>query len=174
MQGRVIDKVFPDGRQIAYTYENTTSRLQEIADAKGQTTQYQYYGDNNLRQRGPVSTSSVTSTYDPNYNRILTMEDGTGRTTYTYNPITKSPGLGAGRLAGETGPLPNSTITYEYDELGRVVRRAINGVAQSTAYDALGRVTQVTNPLGTFAHSYVNRTNRLSPTKLSQRATHDV
>jgi RHS repeat-associated protein len=166
VQGRVTSKVFPDGSQIMYTYENTTSRLQEIFDAKGQTTQYQYYGDNNLRQisyaGGPVSTPSVTFTYDPNYNRILTMEDGTGRTTYTYNPITKSPGLGAGRLASETGPLPNSTITYEYDELGRVVRRAVNGVAQSTAYDALGRVTQVTNPLGTFAHSYVNRTNRLS------------
>ncbi len=164
--GRVTSKVFADGGEIGFTYETTTSRVREMNDAEGQTRQYTYYADNNLRQiaylGGPVPTPSVSFTYDPDFNRVLTMDDGTGRTTYRYNPITKSSILGAGRLASETGPLPNSTIAYEYDELGRIVRRAVNGVAQSTFYDALGRVAQVDNPLGSFVFGYLNTTNRVS------------
>ncbi len=164
--GRVTTKVFADGSEIGFTYENTTSRVRELTDAEGQTRQYIYYGDNNLRQitylGGPVSTPQVSFTHDPNYNRVITMDDGTGRTTYRYNPITKSSTLGSGRLASETGPLPNSAITYEYDELGRIVRRAINGLGQSTAFDALGRMAQVDNPLGSFVFTYLNTTNRVS------------
>lgn len=165
-QRRLTSKVFPDGNLLAYNYENTTSRLKEVVDAKGQTRRYQYYLDNTLKQisyeGGAVSTPSISFTYDPYYSRPLTMDDGTGRTTYEYNPITKAPGLGAGKLASEAGPLPNSRITYQYDELGRVIERAVNGVAQSKVYDALGRVSQVTNPLGSFALNYVNTTRRLS------------
>ena len=166
VQRRVTSKVFPDGTALEYTYENTTSRLQQVVDAKGQARQYQYYLDNTLKQisyaGGGVPTPSISFTYDPNYGRVLTMDDGTGRTTYEYNPITKGPGIGAGKLESETGPLPNSTITYQYDELGRVIERAVNGVAQTRIYDALGRVALVTNPLGDFALNYVDATNRLS------------
>jgi YD repeat-containing protein len=38
-------------------------------------------------------------TYDPNYNRVQTMADGTGTTTYAYNAISVPPSLGAGQLA---------------------------------------------------------------------------
>ena len=57
------------------------------------------------------------------------MTDGTGTTLLRLNPITGSPALGAGQLASVAGPLPNDTITYQYDELGRRVSTAINGVA---------------------------------------------
>lgn len=61
------------------------------------------------------------------------------------------------------GPLTDDTITYTYDELGRVVSRAINGAANTTTrvYDALGRVTSETNTLGTFTYAYVGATGRL-------------
>ena len=49
------------------------------------------------------------------------MTDGTGTTLYSYNPITGTPTLGANQLASVDGPLPNDTITYAYDELGRRV-----------------------------------------------------
>jgi len=45
------------------------------------------------------STPSVSFTYDPNYERIKTMVDGSGTTTYAYNPIVVPPVLGAGQLA---------------------------------------------------------------------------
>ena len=60
------------------------------------------------------------------------------------------------------GPLTDDTITYTYDELGRVTSRAINGVAASQAYDPLGRVTTETNVLGTFTYGYDGVTSRLA------------
>src|SRR5581483_6537385 len=84
---------------------------------------------------------------------------GTGTTTYAYHV----PGeLGAGQVASVDGPLDNDTITYAYDELGRVVSRAINGVAVTQTYDALGRTTGETNVLGSFSYGYDGVTARLA------------
>jgi hypothetical protein len=76
--------------------------------------------------------------------------------------MTTNIALGAGKLLSETGPLGDSTITYMYDPLGRVLVRAINGATNSVTYDVLGRVAVVTNVLGVFANSYVDVTARLS------------
>lgn len=48
-------------------------------------------------------------------------------------------------------------------DTGRVLNRSIDGANNSAtaAYDALGRVTGVSNPLGTFTYAYVNATGRL-------------
>ncbi len=89
------------------------------------------------------------------------MTDGIGTNTYSYHAVTNTQ-LGAGQLASVDGPLANDTITYTYDELGRVKSRAIDGVAQAVTYDALGRVTMVTNALGTFSNAYVGVTGRIS------------
>jgi len=167
IQGRATDKFYSDQSSTHYTYENTTSRLGTMTDAMGQSTNYTYFADNNLQQvsytNAVHATPSVSYTYDTNYNRLLTMTDGTGVTTYTYNPITAPPGLGAARLQTADGPLPNDTISYGYDELGRVANRSINGAANaaSVQYDSLGRVQNVTNPIGMFNYAYVNTTGRL-------------
>src|SRR5712691_3372118 len=109
-------------------------------------------------------TPSFSYTYDTNYNRLLTMTDGTGVTTYTYNPITAPTALGAGRLASIDGALPNDTITFGYDELGRVTNRSINGSANSESwtFDSLGRLSTDVNKLGSFSYSYVGVTDRLN------------
>jgi RHS repeat-associated protein len=161
LQKRVTAKIYPDGTQLKYVYENATSRLKNVTDAKNQTTRYSYYNDNNLKQvvysNAVVATPGVSFTHDTNYNRVLTMSDGIGVTTYSYYPVAVGQ-LGAGRLASVTGPLPNATVTYSYDELGRITNRAINGVAQQLTYDALGRVTIITNALGSFTNVYVRNT----------------
>ncbi len=167
IQGRVTDKIYPDSTSTHYTYESTTSRLKTTIDAMGQSTNYAYFGNNNLQQVSYTNaihaTPSVSYTYDANYNRLLTMTDGTGVTTYAYNPIASPPALGAGRLASIDGPLGNDTITYSYDELGRSTNRSIDGAANaaSVQYDSLGRVRNVSNPLGSFDYAYVNTTGRL-------------
>jgi RHS repeat-associated protein len=165
LQGRVTSKQYDDGSQMSYAYENTTSRLIQMTDARGQSTLYAYNQDNTLQQvsysNSVISTPPVTYTYGTNYNRIATMTDGTGTTTYQYNPTTNTV-LGAAKLLSVTGPLGDSAITYTYDELGRVTSRAINAVTNAVAYDALGRITNVTNPLGSFTNSYVDATARLS------------
>jgi RHS repeat-associated protein len=165
VQSRPTAKHYVDGSTITYVYENSTSRLKSKYDEKGQQTLYSYYLDDNLKSvsypNATVATPSVTYTYDPDYNCVLTMQDGIGTTTYTYNPISTY-SLGAGMLASVSGPLPNSTVTYQYDQLGRATTRAINGVAQTVSYDVLGRPATVINALGTFQYSYVDATARLA------------
>lgn len=172
IQGRVTDKVYADQTSMHYTYENTTSRLRATTDAKGQSTNYLYFLDNNLQQvsytNAPIATPTVSYTYDLVYSRAATMTDGTGLTTYGYNPVAVPPALGSARLASVDGPLANDTITYSYDELGRAIDRSINGAANaaSMVYDALGRVQTMTNPLGAFTYTYVNTTDRIDHVNL--------
>ncbi|MDM8005916.1 MAG: RHS repeat-associated core domain-containing protein, partial [Phycisphaerae bacterium] len=135
-----------------------------VTDPKGQVTTYAYATDDSVigmtYSNAVVPTPGVTYTYDAVYSRVTRMVDGTGTTSYTYRPAGS---LGAGQVATVDGPLPEDTIAYTYDELGRVVSRAINGAANTTTqvYDALGRVTSETNVLGTFTYGYVGATGRL-------------
>ena len=146
-----------------YTYEPQSGRLATVTDPKGQVTTYTYGLDEAVStitfSQAAVPTPGVSYAYDPVYPRVTTMTDGTGTTAYTYHPAG---GLGAGQVASVDGPLPDDTITYSYDALGRVASRAINGVAVSLTYDALGRVTQEANALGTFAYGYDGPTGRLA------------
>jgi RHS repeat-associated protein len=158
IQGRVTRKEFADGSAISYIYENTTSRLKQVIDERLQITQYSYNRDNSISSisypNAIVPTSPVGFTYDLNYNRLTGMADGSGKTIYSYYPITVPPALGAGELATIDGPLTNDTITHVYDELGRQVSTAIDGIAVRTQLDAAGRPISVTNALGIFNYSY--------------------
>lgn len=166
VQSRPSAKHYVDGLTVSYVYENTTSRLHSRLDEQAQQTVYQYNLDDTLASvsypNAVIPTPTVSYTYDPDYNRILTMQDGIGITVYNYNPITLAPALGAGQLASVCGPLPDSTVAYQYDQLGRVVSRNINGVAQTMTYDVLGRPILVYNALGSFKYGYVDATSRLA------------
>ena len=140
LQGRVTSKVYPDASTVSYTYAPRTGRLLSVLDAKGQKTSYEYYTDDNLRKvsySSVIATPSVTFTYHSNYNRIRTMVDGIGTHTYSYYAVSNTV-PGAGRLLSIDGPLGSDTVTYTYDELGRVKSRGINSVEQRVTYDALG------------------------------------
>jgi RHS repeat-associated protein len=168
IQGRVTAEVRANGATTQYLYEATTSRLKRVTDAKDQKTGYAYNPDNTVQQLtytdAVIATPSVAFTYDSIYRRVLTMVDGTGTTAYGYHAVTTPPALGATQLASVDGPLANDTITYTYDELGRVTTRAINGAANTAtwAFDALGRVTTEANVLGTFVYAYDGPTGRLA------------
>jgi RHS repeat-associated protein len=157
IQGRLTRQVRANGSDVDYVYENTTSRLKQITDARNQTKTFTYTSDNNVSAisytNAQSPTSNVSFTYDSAYNRQVSMVDGIGTTTFTYHPAG---GTGALRLATFNGPLSNDTISYTYDELGRISSRQINGSAnsQSYTYDAPGRVTEETNVLGTFTFGY--------------------
>src|SRR5437660_2255624 len=181
LQSRVYQKVFADNTTINYLYDAQTaantagasSRLKSSTDAKNQRTNYAYFADDDVQQvtytdvnGHPLNpaTPSVSFTYDANYNRAKTMIDGIGTTTYSYNAIAVPPTLGAGQLTSIDAPLANDTITFSYDQLGRVTNRSINGTANAATwtFDSLGRVSSVVNKLGTFTNTYVGVTNRLS------------
>ncbi len=167
LQSRVTAKIFPDGTSHGLAYETNTSRLKSTTDAKGQTTNYQYFKDDRPSQvsytGSAIATPTVSYTYDPYYPRVATMTDALGTTAYAFNPIPTSPTLGAGRLATIDGPLAADTIGYTYDQLGRTLTSSINAAANASSvlYDSLGRITSATNPLGTFGYNYVAATGRL-------------
>ena len=163
--GRVTKEIRANGSEWLYVYETTTTRLKTVTDPKGQAKTYSYFLDDNLKGMSYTNeehdTPNVSFTYETVFNRVATMLDGTGTTTYGYHPIGTPPPLGAGRVASVDGPLSNDTITYGYDELGRVLSRAINGVALTDEYDALGRMIAENNVLGSFSYQYDGVTSRL-------------
>lgn len=119
-------------------------------------------------------------TYEAFYDRIASMTDGIGTSSFFYYP---DDGLtnGAGNLARVDGPFVDDTLKYTYDALGRlkkreivddatyttdsvgrVIGRSIDGSASQTEYDSLGRVESQTNVLGRFDYTYVGDSQNLS------------
>lgn len=162
-QGRLTEKIYPDGTKTTYAYENTTSRLKSKTDALGQVTNYSYNIDNtsaDITYSNAIhTTAGVSYVYDSYYDRQIRMVDGTGVTTYSYNSAGM---LGANKVSTISGPLANSAISYTYDSRGRVVGMAIAGVNQAVSYDVGGRAITNSNALGTFSYSYVNATKRIA------------
>ena len=162
VQGRVTAQQGADGSRTTYNYEKTTSRLSSVVDEKGQLKVYQYYPDDKVESvsypNAQNATPTVTYAYDPNYSRVVFMQDGIGTTARSYYPAGV---LGALQPSAISGPWPGETVEYQYDALGRVINRAINGVSQTTAFDPLGRATNVVNALGSFGYDYDGATARV-------------
>lgn len=180
LQGRVLSETRADGKAWSYNYEFATSRLQYRLDPKQQLTTYEYFADDKLKQvsysGAVVPTPTVNYTYDTIYDRVATRQSGTETpTVFAYHAITPTPVLGAGQLATVDGPLTNDTVSYTYDELGRIASRGLVGppaFMTSFNYDALGRVAAEVTPVGTFTYSYEGTTTRpLSLTYPNSQAT---
>jgi RHS repeat-associated protein len=166
LQSRPVSKHYPDGSSENYVYENSISRIRMVTDPAGLQKLSEYNVDNSLKRvsypNAPTPTPAVSFTYDPDYPRLASVQDGIGTTVYSYYPVTSSPSLGAGQLQSLSGPLPDSTVSFQYDELGRVLARAINGVAENLTYDPLGRILSITNSLGIFHYTYDGATRRVA------------
>ena len=100
----------------------------------------------------------MTYAYDGNYNRLVSIEDGIGTTAWSYYPAGDLGGL---KVSAVAGPWPNEIVSYQYDALGRATNRAINGVLQTSAFDSVGRITNVVNALGSFGYDYDGATPRM-------------
>jgi RHS repeat-associated protein len=164
LQSRPIAKTYPDGSSIVVAYEASNNRVHSRQDEAGQLRVLEYYPDDNLKRvafpNALVPTPSVTYTYDPDYDRVLTMNDGAGATRYGYYPVTSPPRWGANQLASVSGPLPNSLVTYQYDDLNRVTNRNVAGVDFTLAFDILCRAAAVSNALGAFQFTYAGASAR--------------
>lgn len=163
--GRISAKIYPDGSTITYGYEPFAGRLRSVTDEKGQVKYHSYFIDGSLASidyRSETNeTPGVSYTYDADDGRLTSMKDGIGTTTYAYHPVTGTASPGAGQLASVDGPWNNDTIAYQYDELGRMRTRTINGVGETVTFDAGGRLTTAANALGTFTYAYDGVTSRL-------------
>jgi RHS repeat-associated protein len=165
VQGRLTAKIYNDASQITYSYQEDNGLRRSITDEKGQIKTLSYNLDHTLAGIAYTNeeheTPDVSFTYETPYRRLLTMLDGIGTTTYGYHPVT--PGtLGAGQLSTVDGPWANDIISYGYDSLGRILTRAIDGVAETATFDPAGRLSTVTNALGAFTYLYDGATSRLT------------
>jgi RHS repeat-associated protein len=165
IQGRVTKEIRANGSEWLLGYEQTSSRLKTMTDPKEQVKTYSYFLDDKIQSVAYTNeeheTPNISFTYDPVFPRVSTMVDGSGTTTYGFHPISTPPLPGSGKLSSVNGPIADDTTTYSYDELGRVVSQAINGVALTHDYDVLGRIEAEANLLGTFTYEYEGATSRL-------------
>lgn len=162
VEGRVISKIYADSSTVVTSYETTTSRVQSVLDALGQTRQYSYFKDDDLsliEYLGALSpTPDVSFTYDQYFPRITSMTDGTGTTNYSYGVVGT---LGALQLAEDDGPLASSAIHVGYDELGRAISKQVEGQPTETVtFDPIGRVSTHASELGIFGLTYLGQTNQ--------------
>ncbi|TVR46265.1 MAG: RHS repeat protein [Puniceicoccaceae bacterium] len=165
LQGRLTGKTYPDGSTVELSYQPSSGRLHRRIDERGFATLLSYHLDDTLHaQHHPDSqppTPSITFAYDPFLLRPTRMTDGTGDTIFTYHPLTEG-AEGAGQVASMHRPATGETIAYSYDPLGRRVGHTLNGSGETLSYDALGRITRVSGPLGVFDLGYHGATERLA------------
>ena len=169
-QSRLTAKQYADGTSESIAYENSLGRTATITDALSQTTYYTYNADNTtaaISYNAQQPTPDVLFAYDPLYPRLVSMTDGIGTTTYSYYPVSSTgPVLGANLVRSVTSPIAGASgsdaVVYSYDAANRVVGYSVNGVARSTSFDALGRVTSISNPLDTFSYAYSDGTARVT------------
>jgi len=170
---QLVEKTYANGKKDAYAYDSI-GRLHTATDALDQVKTLNYFADNRLKEvlytASVNATPNLSFTYDPDYGRLATVTDGTGTATYSYHPVGTQ---GALKLAGidhvATTGFSSYSISRTYDQLGRLLNQTTGGEANTSltansttyAYDELGRVDAVTDPLGLFDLNYVRYTDRL-------------
>ncbi len=155
----------PEQQVYVMTINQTTNLLQSVLDPFGRTTQYSYdaYGDVKSVTLLASTLHPVTygMTYDPVYNQLTQVTDPLGHATFfgldtfgNVNSITDALGYvtsitnnGQGLPTLLTDPL-NHTIGIGYQ--GADLSSVTDGLGRtSSAFtDALGRITQMSNPIG--------------------------
>ena len=168
LRNRLIQKTYADNTKVLYVYDPNSGFLDSRTDAKNQVRLYFDFSDGNQSMisyhNAEHPTQSVASTIDYNFNRLLTRQKSDwGKYTYTFNPYivngSTTPLLGGGSLQKIANTaIANSDITLEYDALGRTKKRSINGIANAItwSYDAMSRITNETNNLGSFDYEYID------------------
>lgn len=140
--GRLVSSINAVGEQVRYAYDLRGNLIEETSPS-GYVTTYEIIEEappssrTQRIERGP--TGRVTTwRYDANGRLIqVTITDGSVQQNYTldYNAI----GLPL-RIQKENG----RTISYTYDLRGNVTSTQVGNLTTRYAYDALGRITRVT------------------------------
>lgn len=136
--GNLISTREGEANLTEYTYD-ALNRCIAKKDALGNKTEYTYDTVGNLTKETAADGSETKYAYDV-LNRLTAMvlpNDGTY--AYAYDRT--------GNLTRVTGPT-GITAEYDYDGAGNLLSLNASGSITAYAYDALNRVTQITNALG--------------------------
>jgi RHS repeat-associated protein len=163
--GRMTNKVDATSADMfRYAYDANDRLTNRWTPAKG-TTKYAYDAVGNLTSIDYPTSTDITLSYDASH-RVTNMVDAAGATKYTYEAF--------GAVSAEDGPWDNDTVSYTYDSGRRACALSVDAPndtawSQTYAYDAVGRLTMVTGPSGTFGYDYHTGLSGYSPASLVRR-----
>lgn len=150
-----------DEVRTAYT---ANGLIDHVIDAETNRTTYIYDGHDRLSQtRYPSTTKGANSSNASDYEQLGYDAGGNvtsrrlrdGTTiTYSYDDL--------GRLATKDLPGSEPDVTYAYDLMGRATSVAQGAQTHGFVQDALGRLTSQSGPLGTIGYTYDVASRRLT------------
>ncbi len=158
--GRLTSATTPEAGTVSYQY-NGFNLVTLRTDARGVDTTYTYDTLNRLQQVSydvsgttATTTSTVTFTYGTsatqnNNGRLITMTDGTGSESYTYDTL--------GRITQVTKLLDSVSYPtgYAYNLAGELTSVTYpSGRVVQHNYDPVGRLTKVFAGATTYADQY--------------------
>ena len=155
--GNVSNSTDAENRVTQFTYD-PRNRLITVLDADLKTTQYGYDPKGNLVQVRDAKNQLTTFTYD-GLDRLVSATNPLGLTeTFAYD--------GNGNLTS-TINRNGQTIAFNYDALNRLTSKTrpptsteAGNQVTTYAYDAVGNVTAVSNPITNIINQY-DAANRL-------------
>jgi RHS repeat-associated protein len=166
-QGHLVQTTLPDGETSSSTYDSS-GNLASTTNGNGQTIQYGY--DLRGQQTSLTLPDGSQETYTYTSDGLLSsVTDASGTTTYDYDPLTRF-------LVRVTEP-DGRYIRYAYDANGnRTLMADSMGAGQPEdatqyAYDALGRLVQVTDPQGGVTTYTYDADGNLTTTTLPNGVT---
>jgi len=153
-----------------YTYDRR-SNLASKVDPKGQSFTYGYDAlDRRIRKTKPDDT--VSYAYDAVGN-LTSLTDGDSNLTFVYDAVNR---LMQARTAATAGQLAtNLAFTYDANGNRKSLTDPLGGITNYT-YDALQRLTSLTDPAGNFTFSYdeISRRTKINrPLGLSTSYSYD-
>jgi RHS repeat-associated protein len=159
------------GYSTQFEYDGVGNRTR-IIDAKNNITSYNYDALNRLTRETYADGSNRQFTYDGNGNRKTRKDNNGAITTYTYDAVNQMiqrsyPGNNnetfsydaAGRRL--TANNSNATITFTYDNLGRMLGETLNGKTTGYAYNTAARTRALTYPGGRVITETKDQRDRL-------------
>lgn len=122
-----------------YSYDEVDNLL-SILDANEHATRFRYDGLNRLVQEIDAGGNTWHYEYDAVGNRTARIDANGNRTAYAYYPDNQ--------LQQISYQLDGTTVSYTYDENNNRLAMADHLGTTTWVYDALNRVTAVTDPFG--------------------------
>ena len=145
--GRVIATKDVLGRESKKEYDDF-GRVSKVIDPKGNAFLLEYDNVGNIIKVTDAKGNDAQTSYDELYRPSKTIDaDGVEVATTTYNALSMPT-----KVEDATG----KSVAFSFDSLNRLQESTLSGSIKAQAlYDALGRITKVTDPKGaTNAYEY--------------------
>jgi RHS repeat-associated protein len=158
-RGRRTSVTDQNGKTTTYTYDDA-DRLLTVTDAAtpGNVTTYAYDTESNLTSIQDANGHTTSFNYDA-FGRVSRTNFPSSLSEYYYYDA-------AGNMTSKVDR-NNHTVTYTYDQLNRLAQKTYpDTTTVNYTYDNDSRLTQVTDPTGTYQFAFDNM-GRLTATTTS-------